>query len=189
MDGDTEHAGERRARVTISHGGPPRADLFPGYAISVRFEAAIDADWLDCLVRLDLDARGRSVRCVGVHLEARDDTELTARGIRQVPLGEFVRLAIAGALRPVEVRPATAEGPAHVVIPNAGPADMAEPLEVASRGPRPQRHLPDEVLREAAAIYLAAEDNPTAAVRQLHSQRPGPPARLHTTHETPKEGE
>jgi hypothetical protein len=158
MDGDTEHAGERRARVTISHGGPPRADLFPGYAISVRFEAAIDADWLDCLVRLDLDAR--------------DDTELTARGIRQVPLGEFVRLAIAGALRPVEVRPATAEGPAHVVIPNAGPADMAEPLEVASRGPRPQRHLPDEVLREAAAIYLAAEDNPTAAVRQLHSQRP-----------------
>lgn len=157
----------RRSRVSTSYDGAVqwRLDWHPGFAIPDRFSAVIDADWLPYRVEVDLAANGGDVHCVAMTLQAHDGGEpVTSRGLRDVPLGECIRLATAAALRPME------RNAGEVKIKLGGPSDMTEPMVLASR--RPRRRISDDWLHEAAAIYEAAEENPTQAVEQQHSQAP-----------------
>ena len=157
----------RRSRVSTSYDGAVqwRFDWRPGFAIPDRFTAAIAGDWLPCRVQLDLAVNGSELHCVALSLESPEDgAPVTARGLREVPLGECIRLAAAAALCPMERKPG------EVKIKLGGPSDMTEPMELASR--RPQRRISDDWLREAASIYQAATENPTQAVERQHSQAP-----------------
>jgi hypothetical protein len=166
---------ERSASVSIDY----RADVAwltdwqDGYALPSHFNAEISADWLDYAVTLELSVSestrvsgvrvDRKVRCVGLALRARDGGEaVTAKRMRNVPLGECVRLATAAALRPVE------RSEDSLTIQLMGPPGATE---VASRSP--QRRVTLATLEEVRDIYLQAEHKPTDAVLRQHSERPG----------------
>lgn len=144
-----------------------RTDWRPGYAIQERFTASIEADWLPYRVELDLAVNERDVSCAGLRLEAPEGGEITARPLRDVPLGECIRLATMAAMRPV------AERPGELVIQLGGPStgfDASDAATLAARGP--QRRVTDSTLREVADIYQRAERNPTQAVQHEHTEGP-----------------
>lgn len=158
-----EQGAERRSRITtkLDAAAPWRFDWRPGFALPGRFSATIDADWLRYRVQLDLAVSDNAVDCVALRLESRADTEpITSRSLREIPLAECVRLATDAALVPMERK----DGEITVQL---GPS---EPMELPSR--RPQRRIPAAWLQEAADIYLSADEHPTQAVEQLHSQAP-----------------
>jgi hypothetical protein len=129
-----------------------------------RFTTVIEGDWLPYRVELDLAATPGDVTCLAVRLEAREDGDpVTARGVRDVPLGECIRLATASSRRVVR------EEDGQLVIELAGPLGEMEEFDLGSR---PQRRVDKARLREAADIYVDAKENPTKAVRERHSQGP-----------------
>jgi hypothetical protein len=157
---------EHTSHVSIQYGakGGWLTDWRPGYAIPSRFTATIEGDWLPYRVELNLAVNEDGVSCEGIQLKA-PDGEITARGIRKVPLGECIELATTAALRPVE------HGEDSLTIQLMGPpGDVTREATLARR--EPQLRLSDETLQETARIYLAAERNPTAAVRREHSEGP-----------------
>jgi hypothetical protein len=125
--------------------------------------ASIDAEHLPYLVELDLVASDTDVHCEAVRLSARDGGKpVTARGLRDVPLGECIRFVVAGMLRPVIKKPGS------ITIPlGGGIGDVAGEFELADTGKKRQKRvLTDEHLREVARVYLAAEGKkPTQAVQ------------------------
>jgi hypothetical protein len=137
-----------------------------GYMLPDPFSAKFDGDWLPGTVELELAVGDGDVHCTTIAVHARQGEPLTARGLRDIPLGAFIRMATAITLVPRET---TADG--RTII-NMTPPKYA-PLEVSA--PRPQRRLSDECLREVATIYkaaLATKEPPTRAVEQRHSQGP-----------------
>ncbi len=163
---ESEQANELRSRVTTTFESSASwlPDWRPGFALPSRFTATIEGDWLAFRVRLDLVANEHRVQAVGVALEAREEaTPVTARALRDVPLGELIRLATSAALRPMERKP----GELTIQLGGGG---KAEPMELVSPGR--QRRVSRRTLEETARIYLGAESNPTAAVEREHSQGP-----------------
>jgi hypothetical protein len=112
-------------------------DWRPGYALPTPFTAAIDGDWLAYRVELELEEGDGRVRCVGLRLEARDAGKpIGSRDLRKLRLGEWVRLATAAALRPMERTGGT------LTIELGGPAYLAEPTELRTeltKGPTAKR--------------------------------------------------
>jgi hypothetical protein len=137
-----------------------------GYMLPDPFSAKFEGDWLPGTVELELSVGDGEVHCSAITVRTRDGGPLTARGLRDIPLGAFVRMATAITLVPRET---TADGQ---TIINMTPPKYA-PLEISA--PRPQRRLSGECLREVATIYreaVAIEEPPTRAVEQRHSQGP-----------------
>jgi DNA-binding transcriptional ArsR family regulator len=110
-----------------------------------------DGDWLSGTVKLELSVGDGEVHCSAITVRARKDGPLTARGLRDIPLGAFVRMATAITLVPRET---TADG--RTII-NMTPAKYA-PLEVSA--PRPQRRW------ETKRRHLNNDDLTQSAIRR-----------------------
>jgi hypothetical protein len=124
-----------------------------------------DADWLPGTVELELTVGEDQVHCAAITVRAREDEPLTARGLRNIPLGAFIRLATALTLAPIETDN-TGRRVINMTAPYA-PSDVS--------APRARRHISEACLQEVATIYMRAieeEEPPTRAVEHRHSLAP-----------------
>ncbi|MGD0166855.1 MAG: hypothetical protein ABSC51_06135 [Gaiellaceae bacterium] len=165
------HEGEKTWRIKTTNDGRWLFHWRRGYALPLEMSAVIDGgEDLPYLIELELVASDEDVSCTSARFVARaDGRPVTARGLREIPLGECIHFAVATALRPV------IEEPGSLAIPLVpGDGDMVDEYELARPGAkRPRRVLTDQHLREVAQVYLKAEgEKPTKAVQNHPSWAP-----------------
>ena len=134
----------------------------PGYGLPLRWTSRLEREDMPYIVELDFATNpATGPECRAVRLLAREDGEpISARGVRNIPIGEFMQTAITGAAAREE------HGPRGVVTYTPGAADLTEGAKLARPRTRPtDRRISDEHLQTVANIYSAHEEGkPTQAV-------------------------
>ena len=160
----------REWKVTTTHTGP--AITGPGdlpvqwrsdYGLPRSWRTTLEAEHLPFIVELDFLASAEGgPSCRAVRMTARDDdTPISARRLREVPVAECIRIAITHAAIPITRH---ADGRVEFRMWDTGP--LPERFELA-RDIRPRTaNTSDEHLREVAETYMAASEKPTQAVEE-----------------------
>jgi hypothetical protein len=144
-----------RWNATIKYTAEPFVPWRPGYYLPPHFTTILDGEGLPYLLELDFVTQD-GPECRAVRFHARDDGEsISARGIREIPLGEAIGESIGLAAAPVEER----DGQLIVNLP--AKSRTGEAFKLAR-----ERGVSDRKLREVAAIYRAAHEKPTQAVQR-----------------------
>jgi hypothetical protein len=138
-------------RISTTFGGPP-VPWRPGYGLPRKWRSRLERDDLPYYVELELTAGDAGPQCRSARFEARnDDIQITARQIREIPMGECIQLAVTAAAMRADHRPneiAYQLGGGHYNLTEQ--FEEARPLD---------RRTDDERVREAARVY--AENEPT----------------------------
>jgi hypothetical protein len=127
---------------------------------------AVSVDDPDCpvLVELEVAMIDGQPECVGLRCLPRPGATVASEMLRKVPLRRYLRESATA----YSVRSTMQHG--VEVISATGTGD--EPLLTRAAEQRQRREITDEFLEQVAAVYMAAETKPRAAVMlQLHGSK------------------
>jgi hypothetical protein len=127
----------------------------PGLTLPRQWTETFDAsERLPYRVELELEGDRDGPQCRAIRLVARPGETITASGLREVPLGQLIRLSA------IEALGADMQAAADAVMASRFGGSMSESGDVIE----PADHASDEHLQRVAEVYLAARKKPTQAV-------------------------
>jgi hypothetical protein len=137
-----------------------------GLYLMTRYGVEVDDPESPILTEVHVEVINGKPECVELRCRPRvGGPPVSSEALRRIPLARYVRQSTVLYSERVQV---VGGGVLHSAT---GTGD--EPLLVRAQRRRPRREMTDELLREVAGVYLAAESKPTLAVMTaFHAARP-----------------